>query len=210
MELNGADLRKRPDRLPARLQDGVGRESSQRLGSRYRSGRSPDWLQFKNPLVGGSDAVLDGPGEDRSCDRRRCVWLCGGGCLDCEQITTFAIFFVAAPNPNLLRGSVIEPDSNRGGLNMATVKLASVQNATVSQEPSLHDVRLLISEHLDIEARFVTSAIYDLGADFLDRIELMIAIEDRFDVEITDDDIEQFQVVGDLVSHLASQLGCAR
>jgi acyl carrier protein len=89
---------------------------------------------------------------------------------------------------------------------MATVKLASVQHATVSK-PSLHDVRLLISEHLDIEARFVTSEthfIYDLGADFLDRIELMIAIEDRFDVEITDDDIEQFQVVGDLISHLAS------
>ena len=61
---------------------------------------------------------------------------------------------------------------------------------------------------VDIDARFVTSEthfIYDLGADFLDRIELMIAIEDRFDVEITDDDIEQFQVVGDLISHLARQ-----
>jgi acyl carrier protein len=33
----------------------------------------------------------------------------------------------------------------------------------------------------------------------------MIAIEDRFDVEITDDDIEQFQVVGDLISHIASR-----
>jgi len=91
---------------------------------------------------------------------------------------------------------------------MATVKLASVQHATVLKEPSLHDVRLLISEHLDIEARLVTSEthfIYDLGADFLDRIELMIAIEDRFDVEITDDDIEQFQVVGDLISHIASR-----
>ena len=96
---------------------------------------------------------------------------------------------------------------------MATVKMASVQHATVSKESSLHDVRLLISEHLDIEARLVTSEthfIYDLGADFLDRIELMIAIEDRFDVEITDDDIEQFQVVGDLISHLASEYGAKR
>jgi acyl carrier protein len=91
---------------------------------------------------------------------------------------------------------------------MATVKLASVQHATVSQETALHDVRLLISEHLDFEARLVTRDthfIYDLGADFLDRIELMIAIEDRFDIEITDDDIEQFQVVGDLISHIASR-----
>ena len=91
---------------------------------------------------------------------------------------------------------------------MATEKLATVQPATASKEHSLHDVRLLISEHLDIDPRFVTSEthfIYDLGADFLDRIELMIAIEDRFDVEITDDDIEQFRVVGDLISHLARQ-----
>jgi acyl carrier protein len=37
----------------------------------------------------------------------------------------------------------------------------------------------------------------------IDRVELMLAIEDRFSgVEITDDDIEQIQVVGDLVQHL--------
>jgi acyl carrier protein len=91
---------------------------------------------------------------------------------------------------------------------MPTAISATARHATASKEHSLHDVRLLISEHLDIDARLVTSEthfIYDLGADFLDRIELMIAIEDRFDVEITDDDIEQFQVVGDLISHLARQ-----
>ena len=91
---------------------------------------------------------------------------------------------------------------------MTTVKLASAQHATDSKERSLHDIRLLISEHLDVDAYFVTSEahfVYDLGADFLDRIELMIAIEDRFDIEITDDDIEQFQVVGDLLRHLVSQ-----
>jgi acyl carrier protein len=37
----------------------------------------------------------------------------------------------------------------------------------------------------------------------LDRVELMLAIEDKFaGVEITDDDVEQIQVVGDLVQHL--------
>jgi acyl carrier protein len=91
---------------------------------------------------------------------------------------------------------------------MATAKFGNGSARNCLKEQSLHDVRLLISEHLDIDARLVTSEthfIYDLGADFLDRIELMIAIEDRFDVEITDDDIEQFQVVGDLISHLARQ-----
>jgi len=39
----------RPDGLPACLQDGLGGNFSKRLGSRYRSGRSPDWLKSKNP-----------------------------------------------------------------------------------------------------------------------------------------------------------------
>ena len=43
--------RLRPDGLPARLQDGLEGIVSKRLGSRYRSGRSPDWLKFKNPAA---------------------------------------------------------------------------------------------------------------------------------------------------------------
>ena len=35
--------------FPARVQDGSEGIVSKRLGSRYRSGRSPDWLKFKNP-----------------------------------------------------------------------------------------------------------------------------------------------------------------
>ena len=35
--------------VPARLQDGLEGIVSKRLGSRYRSGRSPDWLKFNNP-----------------------------------------------------------------------------------------------------------------------------------------------------------------
>lgn len=92
---------------------------------------------------------------------------------------------------------------------MTTVKMAPLPHACALEECSLHDVRLLIAEHLDTDVRLVTNEthfIHDLDADFLDRIELMMAIEDRFvGVEITDDDIEQFQVVGDLIYHLASQ-----
>ena len=47
----------------------------------------------------------------------------------------------------------------------------------------------------------------DLGADLLDRVELMLSIEDQFvGVEITDDDVEQIQVVGDLIRHLNTKL----
>ena len=43
----------------------------------------------------------------------------------------------------------------------------------------------------------------DLGADWLDRLELMIVIEDQFPaVEITDDDVDQIEVVGDLIRHI--------
>jgi acyl carrier protein len=48
----------------------------------------------------------------------------------------------------------------------------------------------------------------DLGADLIDRVELMLTIEDQFaGVEITDDDIEQIQLVGDLIRHLNAKAG---
>ena len=70
----------------------------------------------------------------------------------------------------------------------------------------IDDVRILVSKQLGVDLEFVTSETHftnDLGADLLDRIELMLAIEAKFaGVEITDDDVEQIQVVGDLIRHL--------
>ncbi len=42
----------------------------------------------------------------------------------------------------------------------------------------------------------------DLGADSLDRVELVMALEDEFDVEILDSDAEKFQKVSDVVAFL--------
>ena len=74
---------------------------------------------------------------------------------------------------------------------------------------SIDDIRTLVSKQLGVDIEFVTSEThftYDLGADFLDRVELMLAVEDQFaGVEITDDDVEQIQVVGDLIRHLNSK-----
>jgi acyl carrier protein len=68
------------------------------------------------------------------------------------------------------------------------------------------DVRTLVAKQVGVDLEFVTSETHftnDLGADLLDRVELMLAIEAKFaGVEITDDDIEQIQVVGDLIRHL--------
>jgi len=71
---------------------------------------------------------------------------------------------------------------------------------------SINDVRTLVAKQLRVDIEFVTSETHftnDLGADLLDRVEVMLAIEDQFaGVEITDDDVEQIQVVGDLIRHL--------
>jgi acyl carrier protein len=64
-----------------------------------------------------------------------------------------------------------------------------------------NDVRTVIANHLGIDVERVTDEAhftYDLGADWLDRLELMIVIEDQFaDVEITDGDVD-----GDLIRHI--------
>jgi len=94
-----------------------------------------------------------------------------------------------------------------GGIIMTVGSLTPLHGATPLKEClSINDVRSLVAKQLGVDIESVTSEThftYDLGADFLDRVELMIAIEDQFaGVEITDDDVEQIQIVGDLIRHL--------
>ena len=64
-------------------------------------------------------------------------------------------------------------------------------------------LRAVIAQHLGVGIERVTDDAHfadDFGADWLDRVELVIAIEDQFvGVEITDDDVDQIHVVGDLI-----------
>ena len=53
------------------------------------------------------------------------------------------------------------------------------------------------------------SFIADLGADSLDIVELVMAMEEEFDIEIPDDDAEKIQRVSDAVSYLKEKLGAA-
>ncbi len=50
------------------------------------------------------------------------------------------------------------------------------------------------------------SFIDDLGADSLDIVELVMAMEETFDIEIPDDDAEKIQTIGDAVSYLKDRL----
>ena len=70
-------------------------------------------------------------------------------------------------------------------------------------------VKKIIAEHLGIEdmgkiteeAKFID----DLGADSLDTVELVMAFEEAFDIEIPDEKAETILTVGDAISHLESK-----
>ncbi|MEM9318307.1 MAG: acyl carrier protein [Pseudomonadota bacterium] len=66
-------------------------------------------------------------------------------------------------------------------------------------------VRKIVVEHLSVEAAKVTdqaSFIDDLGADSLDTVELVMAFEEEFGIEIPDDAAESIQTFGDAVTFI--------
>lgn len=72
--------------------------------------------------------------------------------------------------------------------------------------------RDLIATHLDIDPAKVTEGarfIEDLGCDSLDNVELVMAGEEEFDIEIPDDDAEVLATFGQAVDYLAKRLGAA-
>ncbi|MFS2317928.1 acyl carrier protein [Maricaulis sp. D1M11] len=74
----------------------------------------------------------------------------------------------------------------------------------------LERVKKIVVEHLDVEAEKVAenaSFIDDLGADSLDNVELVMAFEEEFDIEIPDDAAEHIQTVGDAVKFISEKVG---
>ena len=70
-------------------------------------------------------------------------------------------------------------------------------------------VKNIIVEQLGVDAGQVslkTSFVEDLGADSLDTVELVMAFEEEFDIEIADEDAEKMTTVGDAITHLTEQL----
>lgn len=70
-------------------------------------------------------------------------------------------------------------------------------------------VRELIVEQLGVDAEKVTpeaSFVEDLGADSLDQVELIMAFEEAFDIEIPDEDAEKLTTVGKAIEYLRTKL----
>jgi acyl carrier protein len=71
-------------------------------------------------------------------------------------------------------------------------------------------VTALIVEQLGIsaeEAVVAASFLDDLGADSLDIVELVMSLEEEFDIEIPDEDAEKIQTIGDAITYVKERSG---
>lgn len=69
----------------------------------------------------------------------------------------------------------------------------------------LEKVKAILSEQFDVEEDTITADTTladDLGADSLDVVDLLMSIEDEFEVEIPDEEVENIKTVGNLVEYI--------
>ena len=74
---------------------------------------------------------------------------------------------------------------------------------------SFEKIKSIIVEQLGVDEASVaidTSLMKDLEADSLDAVEIIMAIEDEFDIEIPDEDAEKFQNIGDIVRYVEEKI----
>jgi acyl carrier protein len=70
-------------------------------------------------------------------------------------------------------------------------------------------IKEILAGQLDVDAEEMaldTKIADDLGADSLDVVELLMAIEDEFDVEIPDEEIEKLKTIGDVVEYIQNNM----
>ena len=72
----------------------------------------------------------------------------------------------------------------------------------------LDKIKTIVAEQLGVDESQVTedaSFIDDLGADSLDTVELIMAFEEEFDVEIPDEDAQKIKTVKDIMDYIESK-----
>ena len=70
-------------------------------------------------------------------------------------------------------------------------------------------VREILCDQLEIapdEITLDTDIISDLGADSLDLVDFVMSLEEEFDKEISDEDLESIKTIGDIVSYIENSL----
>ena len=70
-------------------------------------------------------------------------------------------------------------------------------------------VRDILCEQLDVDEEKVTmeaNITDDLGADSLDIVDLVMSLEEEFDVEVPDEEVENIKTVGDIVKYIEDNI----
>jgi acyl carrier protein len=70
-------------------------------------------------------------------------------------------------------------------------------------------IKSIIAEQLGVKPEEVTakaSFVDDLGADSLDTVELIMALEEEFNIEIPDEDAEKMKTVGDVIKYIEDKV----
>lgn len=70
-------------------------------------------------------------------------------------------------------------------------------------------IKTMLADQLEVDAEEMsldTKIAEDLGADSLDVVELLMAIEDEFEVEIPDEEIENLKTIGDVVEYIQNNM----
>ncbi|HDL60131.1 MAG TPA: acyl carrier protein [candidate division WOR-3 bacterium] len=74
----------------------------------------------------------------------------------------------------------------------------------------MKELKEIIIEKLSVTEDQITEGARfqeDLGADSLDVVELVMAIEEKFNIEVPDEDAEKIRTVGDAVNYIKEKLG---
>ncbi|GAB1399234.1 MAG: acyl carrier protein [Synergistaceae bacterium] len=80
----------------------------------------------------------------------------------------------------------------------------------MKKEEMLSRLKEIIIDRLDVEEDQIVpeaSFVEDLGADSLDIVELIMGIEEEFDIEIPDEDAEKLTTVGEAMNYTLGKLG---
>ncbi|MGO1469440.1 MAG: acyl carrier protein [Tissierella sp.] len=74
---------------------------------------------------------------------------------------------------------------------------------------TIEKVKAVVAEQLDAEVEGMemeTSLMEDLDADSLDAVEIIMELEDEFDIEIADEEAEGFKTIGDIVKYIDGKI----
>jgi acyl carrier protein len=101
------------------------------------------------------------------------------------------------------------PRRNEGFSGSQTLKFGATLLEGIQMSDVIERVKKIVVERLEVDAEKVNekaSFIDDLGADSLDLVELVMAFEEEFGIEIPDDVQEQIGTVGDAVRFIKERV----